>query len=54
MISAAPASLRQDKVLGRGGTRVVVGGARYRVAGRFLSLENVVTDFYFPQWHACN
>ena len=53
MISAAPASLRQDKVLGRGGTRVVVGGGRYRVAGRFLSLENVVTDFYFPQWHAC-
>ena len=49
MISAAPASLCQDKVLGRGGTLVGGGGGRYRVAGRFLSLENFVTDFYFPQ-----
>ena len=46
MISAA--SLCQDKVLGRRGTHGW-GGGRYRVAGRFLSLENVVTDFYFPQ-----
>ena len=47
MISAA--SLSQDNVLGRGETHGGGGGGRYRVAGRFLCLENCVTDFYFPQ-----
>ena len=49
MISAA--SLHQNKVLGWGGDTQV--GRGDSVAGRFfLFLENVVTDFYFPQWHA--
>ena len=42
------ASLSQDKVLGRGGIHGG-GGGQYRVAGLCLSLENVVTGFYFPQ-----
>ena len=45
MISAA--SLRQDKVLGRGGH--TGGGGDIASLDVFLSLENFVTDFYFPQ-----